>query len=280
MSFTVGLRCTCGGSGDHRHDDDVAGSGPREGSAAGARSAAAPPSLASECSSWTLAGYGATEALAARLERGLCAVDTADAYGYTPLHFAAQGRHLDTVRMLLSRGASPDASGCGATALHRACCVPGNAAVVAELLRAGADPNRADASTAARDTPLIKAAANGAVDVLLQLLEAGTVNADARNAAGFTARDLVAGSVPAAVAARLGEPAAPAAPLRAEAAGADSRAPTPPLRTEPRCSVGADGVGAECVACGARALFFVRRPGDGVLVCRACGSGVAYCYCT
>lgn len=46
-------------------------------------------------------------------------VNALDRFGYSPLHYAAQGNYTDIVRLLLSHGAHPDGSASGGSDLTR-----------------------------------------------------------------------------------------------------------------------------------------------------------------
>eukprot|EP00013_Stygamoeba_regulata_P003947 CAMPEP_0177635414 /NCGR_PEP_ID=MMETSP0447-20121125/3889_1 /TAXON_ID=0 /ORGANISM="Stygamoeba regulata, Strain BSH-02190019" /LENGTH=155 /DNA_ID=CAMNT_0019137201 /DNA_START=100 /DNA_END=567 /DNA_ORIENTATION=- len=74
------------------------------------------------------------------------AVDEPDAYGYTALHYACSNGDVQTVRFLLTRGASPNAatSAGKVTPLHRAA-MKGHVEIVGLLLNSGADAAAVDA---------------------------------------------------------------------------------------------------------------------------------------
>lgn len=101
------------------------------------------------------------------VERGT-APHAHDKYGFTALHFAAQGNKLPVVRYLLSV-AGPDPCECGATPLCRAA-YAGNVEVCRLLLEAGAAASHPDASFGDRRTPLHKAASQGHLGVVRLLL--------------------------------------------------------------------------------------------------------------
>ena len=75
---------------------------------------------------WGAAIEGDAERVRAAIQKGRSssssAADVRDAAGYTALHYAARGGHSDVVRLLLSAGASVDATTAagGATPLQRA----------------------------------------------------------------------------------------------------------------------------------------------------------------
>ncbi|KAL4947135.1 hypothetical protein BDW69DRAFT_178978 [Aspergillus filifer] len=63
--------------------------------------------------------------------------------GNTPLHYAIDGRSVETVRTLLKAGADPNAaSSSGVTPLHRCAAIPGLEEIIKTLLEGGADPNK------------------------------------------------------------------------------------------------------------------------------------------
>lgn len=144
-------------------------------------------------------------------------VNSADAWGNTPLHLAAREGHAELVRRLLARGASTDMSNArGQTALHTACerghngvarmLVEGGAnvdpdtdhlpplhfamfhcdsALVDLLIEKGADINREDADGA---TALHRACWCDCDKVVEMLLERGA-NIDVKNRNGMTGLD-------------------------------------------------------------------------------------------
>lgn len=114
------------------------------------------------------------------------AVRTKDSQGFTALHHAAVGGHVETVQMLLEKGAMLEWVGSrGESALYLAAS-KGHADVVKVLLEAGADPNRASAT---QTTPLHKAAMEGDLATVNLLLEAGA-DVKAEDRSGRTALDL------------------------------------------------------------------------------------------
>jgi len=63
--------------------------------------------------------------------------------GNTPLHYAIDGRSVETVEILLSSSADANVrNSSGITPLHKAAAIPGLEAVVEALLKGGADPRR------------------------------------------------------------------------------------------------------------------------------------------
>jgi ankyrin repeat protein len=62
--------------------------------------------------------------------------------GNTPLHYAIDGRSIETMKALLKAGADPNAaSSSGVTPLHRCAAIPGLEEIMKALLEGGADPN-------------------------------------------------------------------------------------------------------------------------------------------
>lgn len=144
-------------------------------------------------------------------------VNTADAWGNTPIYLAARGGHEELVRRLLARGASADMLNIrGQTALHTACerghsgvarvLVEGGAnvdpdsdylpplhfamfhcdsALVDRLIEKGADINRGDVDGA---TTLHRACWCDCDKVVEMLLDRGA-NTDVKNQSGMTALD-------------------------------------------------------------------------------------------
>ena len=98
-------------------------------------------------------------------------VDTPQADGTTPLHWAARGNQVDITDLLLRAGADANAANrYGMTPLWLAC-TNGSPEIVALLLDAGADP---DLSTPEGETPLMTAARTGNPKVVRLLLAGGT----------------------------------------------------------------------------------------------------------
>jgi len=142
---------------------------------------------------WSAAQHGALCRLEELLGEDAARANKEDELRHTPLQLAALGGHLACVRLLLARGAEPGACAAGYNALHRACVrghgevvalllqAPGGAAPALLELR--------DTGTGDGRTPLAKAAAGGHAAVVSQLLAAG---ADARpvDARGLSARAL------------------------------------------------------------------------------------------
>ncbi len=106
------------------------------------------------------ATFGDLDRLAVLLEADPGLTDRRSGDGFTALHLAAFFGQDDAVRLLLARGADPDAPGTGwmtGTPLNSAASA-GHAATVDLLLEAGADP---DAVQRGGWTPLHSAAHNG-----------------------------------------------------------------------------------------------------------------------
>ncbi len=121
--------------------------------------------------------------------------------GFTALHFAAFFDRPAVARLLLERGADPDAVAANpmrVRPLHSATAVRA-AAIVHLLLEHGADVN---ATQHGEWTPLMAAAANGDLDSVRALLARGA-DTSARNAEGKTAADLARDRGQAAAAALL-----------------------------------------------------------------------------
>ena len=112
--------------------------------------------------------------------------------GFTALHLAAFSGQDGAVRLLLARGADPDAHGTGwmtGTPLNSAARA-GHAATVVLLLEAGADP---DAVQRGGWTPLHSAAHNGDARTV-ELLLAGGANPAAIDDEGRSVADMAAES--------------------------------------------------------------------------------------
>lgn len=63
--------------------------------------------------------------------------------GNSPLHYAIDGRSVETVKALLNAGADPNTtSSSGLAPLHRCAAIPGQEGIVEALLKGGADPNQ------------------------------------------------------------------------------------------------------------------------------------------
>jgi len=109
-----------------------------------------------------------------------------DASGYTALHHAAVGGHLDVIEVLLDKGAKLDAIGSrGETALYLAAS-KGNYEVVKLLSEHGANVDRASSDG---KTPLHRAAMAGDSDTVTVLLDAGA-DASLKDRSGKTALEM------------------------------------------------------------------------------------------
>lgn len=124
-------------------------------------------------------------------------VNHTDSDGYTPLHRACYGGHIDCAKYLLRKGANINArTSDDWTPLH--CAVRWNNIVVAEyLIRQGADIN---AKSSGGNTPLHIAASNGrhsiTSDITQLLLYHPNCDYQARNNSGDTAFDIAKRSGP------------------------------------------------------------------------------------
>ena len=88
--------------------------------------------------------------------------------GIRPLHAAAYFNQIETVQLLLERGAVPNATDAyGQTALHMAC-RKGLYAITEMLLQAGADPDMREGRYG--DTPLLLGTRRGQESVIILLL--------------------------------------------------------------------------------------------------------------
>jgi len=146
-------------------------------------------SIHTRLSIWTAAEYGLAEEVKRLLDADPAKANALDAYGYSPLHYAAQRDHVAIVELLLMKGAQIDSNACGATALHRA--AAGNAVRACELLiNKGADVNAVDSSFRDMRTPLMKACAQGHEEVAKILLATNRVDQTRRDAQGLSAWDL------------------------------------------------------------------------------------------
>jgi ankyrin repeat protein len=96
-------------------------------------------------------------------------VDLACTFGNTPLSTAAQKGHLETIEMLVERGACVNPDSGSINPLHAACHY-GKVAAAALLLRFGANPNVRGSRSR---TPLLDAADSGNYAITQVLLDAG-----------------------------------------------------------------------------------------------------------
>lgn len=104
----------------------------------------------------------------------------------TPLHFAAAGKHVEAVKLLLAAGADSNGDGSAWTPLAMAV-QHGGTETVKALLAGGADPNVGERRSGW--TPLHYAAAARRPQIAVMLLAAGA-KADVRNAKDQTPLDL------------------------------------------------------------------------------------------
>ena len=138
------------------------------------------------------ATFGDVDRLAVLLEADPGLTDRRSGDGFTALHLAAFFGQDDAVRLLLGRGADPDAYGTGwmtGTPLNSAASA-GHAATVDLLLEAGADP---DAVQRGGWTPLHSAAHNGDARTV-ELLLAGGAHPVAIDDEGRSVADMAAES--------------------------------------------------------------------------------------
>ena len=136
-----------------------------------------------EGDAWKLAGIGDTAGLRALSDKGVLDVGALDAYGCTPVVWAARNGYLETVKYLAELGADLEARGFGGlTPLHHACNQLRDD-VLAHLLKSGANVNAVDENG---NTPLHFAAERGVLEPLEALIAAGAP-VGAANAAGATA---------------------------------------------------------------------------------------------
>ncbi|MCG3178725.1 MAG: hypothetical protein BIFFINMI_01054 [Phycisphaerae bacterium] len=129
---------------------------------------------------------GAADAIELLAERG-ADLNRGDAQtGWTPLHWAASRRDVAMVKLLLSKGAKPDATDARGRAPLHAAVDAGDPESAAALLEAGAEVSRPDSYGA---TPLHAAVRAGSAEMVDWLLARGATR-DAKDAAGRTPADL------------------------------------------------------------------------------------------
>lgn len=119
------------------------------------------------------AALGDAERLRAVLDAEPAASTALSSDGWTALHLAAFFGHADAMRLLLERGADPNARSTSAmanTPLHAVLAGPAGVAGVRLLVDAGADVN---ARQHGGYTALQAAAQHGAIDIIDLLLDAG-----------------------------------------------------------------------------------------------------------
>lgn len=125
---------------------------------------------------WTCALEGNYKMLERKICENIRLVKLSDSYGYLPLHYAAQGGHIEIVKLLIQNGSPIDGLespfGCGATPLHR-CAFHGHLKICQILVEAGANINAQDYSFGDNRTPLMKAMSQNQRDVVNYLLSKG-----------------------------------------------------------------------------------------------------------
>lgn len=135
------------------------------------------------------AATGAQERVEQMLQKNPSAVNSFSTDGWTPLHLAVFFGRVNIVHLLHSKGADLNAvseNDQRVRPLHSALANPNNAAVAQLLIDYGADVN---ATQAQGYTPLHYAASNGLESIVRNLL-VRSVDENARNAEGKTAREL------------------------------------------------------------------------------------------
>lgn len=135
------------------------------------------------------AATGAQDRVEHILGKDPSAINSYSADGWTPLHLAVFFGRINIVHILHSKGADLNAVSNNdqrVTPLHSALANPNNAAVAQLLIDYGADVN---ATQAHGYTPLHYAALNGLESIVRNLL-ARSVDRNARDVEGKTARDL------------------------------------------------------------------------------------------
>lgn len=116
------------------------------------------------------AADGKIDVLKSELTKDPTAIARRDTRGYTPLHYAAQGGHIEVLRELIKEGANLNmANTAGETPVYLAV-TSGRTETALDLLKAGADPNLV---TRDASSPLQKAAQKGDLTMVNALLAAG-----------------------------------------------------------------------------------------------------------
>ncbi|CAG8523525.1 6469_t:CDS:2 [Ambispora gerdemannii] len=115
-------------------------------------------------------------------KKGASVVNERDAAGYTPLHYGARNGHEEICRLLLEKGANPNATTPEllSTPLCRAA-VGNHIKVVTLLLRHGANPKLVDSDG---QSPLHKACGNSSIAVAKLLIEQDKGLVDAKDNKG------------------------------------------------------------------------------------------------
>jgi ankyrin repeat protein len=132
---------------------------------------------------FTASRYGEVDRLRRLLDSNPRLVNEHDAWGATPLAYAALANQTNTLRLLLERGASVNATNrYGASALLEAT-TRGHVSVVATLLEGGADPNLPDKDGIA---PLLAASLSGSTNLGQALLVRGARIDAAHRPSGIT----------------------------------------------------------------------------------------------
>ena len=127
--------------------------------------------------------HGDLEAVASLLTEGADA-NEADAYGWSPLHFAVPLAGPEVVSTLLEASADPNARTVGGASVLHLAATQAALTVVAALLEAGADPNVRDGALEAARTPLHLAALSGDDPSVVVALVAAGADPSIRDANG------------------------------------------------------------------------------------------------
>ena len=151
---------------------------------------------------WTASQYGDYNVVKARIDRNSSMVTKLDEYGFSALHYAAQGNHIEIVKLLLDKGCPADGpinnnnnnnnnnsssnnnnnsssnnsnDGCGCTPLHRAA-YSNSIESVQLLLEYKANINAHDVSFGDYKTPLHKASEQNNLKIVEILLKSKLCN--------------------------------------------------------------------------------------------------------
>ena len=128
---------------------------------------------------WEAAALGDGHRTAEILDNGLADVDVVNADGYSPLGLAVYFGHLEEARLLLDRGANPNAISANDMAvmpLHSAL-AGGHKEIAALLLARGAEPDEPNGDDW---TPLHYVAESGDIETARTLVKAGARSGYAR----------------------------------------------------------------------------------------------------